>query len=309
MEQPREYGPEGLREEGGERQREPAPRNARQGEEEEDLSEAAAIVGLRQPGNPPNPRMALSNREINLALLIKEAIAESEDVDPVSDFMCAQLALIDGDDVDSAVERAHHLQCFREEYGVLDTAVDGRRHFEAYVTLMPGYHLCFSDEMNMGRNVMIYDNTKFCTSGINSEEKIRLMMLGTYYCAVNACPDFEAIRAGVILICECQGYDWKKHIDLKILKRMWSEIAGVYPASIQKLKYFNSGTMMNILAAMLRPFLPKDLQDKVEVGCQFNRRLDEVYLLPTPEEANLRLVNKVEAKLKRRYENEKKFRL
>jgi hypothetical protein len=95
----------------------------------------------------------------------------------------------------------------------------------------------------------------------------------------------------------------------KVVKRLWSEVVSVYPFYTRRLKYFNSGAAMNIMVAMLKPFLPKHLRSNVETGCVFEHRLDSVYLVPTLDEANQRLLHRVSETLQRRYNNECTFRL
>ncbi|CAB9503121.1 expressed unknown protein [Seminavis robusta] len=286
--------------------------------EEEDLFEmdpnevderAEDRGGIVRAGHHDNTeRMLLSDHERNQAIIIKEAIAAAPNVDPVSDFMCVQLALIDGDNIEAALERVHHLECFREEYGIHDTATDGRKCFADFIELFPTFHLCFT--FDSGNYVMIYDNTKFDANKVKTEENIRTWLGGTYYSCAIYCPDFEAIRSGAIIVSENKGYAWKRDMRLlEGLKRVWSEVGTVYPMSIQKVKHFNTGTAMNVVLSMVKPFLPKHLQKNIEVGCQFEQRLDSLYLVPTVEEANKRLLARVEETLQLRYDNERTFRL
>jgi hypothetical protein len=151
-------------------------------------------------------RMLLTQGERNLAINMKEAIAANPEVNPVSDFMCAQLALIDGDDTERAIERLHHLQCFREEYGILDTAEDGIKCFTEYMNLFPRLHLCFTFHSEGGNYVMIYDNSQFESSHVRSEEHLRSWLGGNYYTCAVFNPDFESIRTGSVLVAECRGY-------------------------------------------------------------------------------------------------------
>ena len=72
-----------------------------------------------------NVRMLISNDERRCALAIKAAILAEDGLEPLSDMMYAQLALVDRDNVQSAVERARHLQYFREEYDIKDTYEGG----------------------------------------------------------------------------------------------------------------------------------------------------------------------------------------
>ena len=99
-------------------------------------------------------RMELSDHERNLAINIKTAISSDPELDPVSDFMCAQLALVDGDNIESALARVHQLQCFREEYGIRDTVQDASKQIVDYIKLFPRLQLCFTF-YNEGGNYVI----------------------------------------------------------------------------------------------------------------------------------------------------------
>lgn len=82
-----------------------------------------------------------------------------------------------------------------------------------------------------------------------------------------------------------------------------------YPVEVKRLKYFHTGTAMNILVAMLKPMIAEPLRSNIETGCFFGQRLDKVYLVPTLEAAHQRLLKRVTATLQRRYDNEGTFRL
>ena len=157
--------------------------------------------------------------------------------------------------------------------------------------------------------VMFYDDTKFDCKRLKSQQATRTWMARTYYTCKAFCPDLKAVRNGAILVVECQGYDWKNQLDFKSLKRMWQEIATAYPIRFDKLKYFNASSTRNVVSAMLKPFLPEDLQTRVEFGCQFEQRLDSLYLVPTLQHANQRILDRIEATLKMRLAHERTFRL
>lgn len=253
-----------------------------------------------------NPRMELTEDERNLAINLREAMKEVPELDTVTDFMCAQLALICNDDTDGAIERALHLQHFRQEYAILDTPEHGRKCFRAYLTLFPRFHLSFTRYDDS--YVMVFDNTEFNGSLVKTEEHVRTWLGGSYYTCNCFCPDFESIRNGAMIVLECQGYAWKKSFDLKDIKRLWVELASVYPMTFNKMKYFNPTSAMNIVVSMLRPFLPAHLRSRLEF-VQLEQRLDTLYLQPTVQEANQRLLGRIEETLRMRYQNEQSFRL
>jgi hypothetical protein len=95
----------------------------------------------------------------------------------------------------------------------------------------------------------------------------------------------------------------------KEIKRLWTEVIAEYPIAIKRLKYFHSGTAMNIVVAMLKPMIAEPLRSNVETGCFFEKRLDKLYLVPTLEVANQRLLKRLSDTMQRRYANESTFRL
>jgi hypothetical protein len=96
---------------------------------------------------------------------------------------------------------------------------------------------------------------------------------------------------------------------LQEIKRVWIEVILEYPVNVTKVKYFHSGTAMNILVAMFKPLLPEPLRSNVETGCCCETHLDRLYLVPTVEAANQRILNRMVNTLERRYLNELTFQL
>ena len=158
------------------------------------------ILGHHDPG-----RMDISPLERRNALAIKEAAANDPDLDPISDFMCAQLALLEGDNIEAALERAHGLQMFRQEYDIQETLDDGVRCFTGLIDLFPRFHLCFTYSAEQGNYVFIYDMAQFDLRLLTNDKRIRYWLGGTYYCLTVISPDLEAVRRGAILMNECQG--------------------------------------------------------------------------------------------------------
>jgi hypothetical protein len=96
---------------------------------------------------------------------------------------------------------------------------------------------------------------------------------------------------------------------LKEIKRLWVEVLLQYPVDIKRLLYFHTGTAMNMLVAMMKPLIPEPLRSNIKTGCVFEQRLDRLYLVPTLEASNQRLLNRVAETLQRRFDNERNFRL
>jgi hypothetical protein len=106
------------------------------------------------------------------------------------------------------------------------------------------------------------------------------------------------------------SYVWNSDMKLlKEMKRLYTEVFAEYPFVIKSLKYFHTGTAMNVLIAMLKSVIAEPLKSNIETGCVFEDRLDKIYLVPTLEEANQRFMHRVTQTLQRRYDQERTFRL
>ena len=156
---------------------------------------------------------------------------------------------------------------------------------------------------------MIYDLSKSDLRLLKTNEQITAWLTGCYYSQVAMFPDLESIRRGTVLINEVDGYDWKVNINYKVLKRLWTEIVAAYPCKFAKFKFFNVSSTFLIVNSMFKQFLPEDARRVIELGCQYEDRLDTLYLVPTPEQARQRLLDRVNSCLIERYTNEAMFRL
>lgn len=179
-------------------------------EEEEDNQQQQYPQHIIPPlvvleSNDPR-RMLITPDERRRALAIKQAVQEHPDMQGVSDFMCAQCAIVDGDNLEASMERLYGLQCFKEEYHIDDTVQQGLDLFRKFTKLMPQYHLCFTYHSARGVYVLVYDNAGFYSSRVENDESIQLWLGSTYYHGAIITPDLEAARRGVIMIAECDGY-------------------------------------------------------------------------------------------------------
>lgn len=269
-----------------------------------------AAAAPRGPLDKDDPRrMDLSEEERNWALDIKKTIEGDPELDNLTDFKYAQLALMDKGNIEMAVERAHKLQLFREEYGVMDSQEDAGRHVRKEIELMPRCYMCYIFEA--GNYVMLANWSGFNAECLADPENMVTHMCANYYILTCYCPDFEAIRRGLVGLFECADCHQKpvRTIDMQLYRKFWSELAAVYPMRFKKMKHFHTGVFINLLYSMIKRFLTPEIRKVIEVGCDFDGRLDEVYLTPTVEEANARLLQQIDEALGKRYENERAFTL
>ena len=88
------------------------------------------------------------------------------------------------------------------------------------------------------------------------------------------------------------------------MQNLFSQLLSVYPFR-GECRTFHTGMGFNLMAAMLRKFLPESLKNMLLTGLTFPGRLDTFYLIPDVDTANQRIMAKLEETLRRRYENEK----
>lgn len=258
-----------------------------------------------------NPRMELSEEEVEWAIAIKNAILGLPDVDNLPDFMYGQLALIDKGDVDYAVQRAYGLQHLREEYDLQDTYEHACRTVKESIATFPGFYLDFSFVERDDCYAFVCDMKGFDIKRLmGNPNGDALYVGGEYYMLHSMCPDFASIRKGTVMLLECDGYDWKRNIDVRLFK-LCSEVMAAYPVGFNKMKHFNSGMFINMLLAVTKSLFPAQFRKGFEVGCKVGggQTLDQIFLCPDVETCNQKVLADLSATLKMRYTNIKNFSL
>ncbi|CAB9501402.1 expressed unknown protein [Seminavis robusta] len=253
-------------------------------------------------------RMQLTNEERQWALSIRAAIEANNEIDPVSDFKCVHLAIIFQGDVEAAVESALHLQCFRHEYDILDTLSESRRALAKLIKLFPKYYMSYSFNKEDGDYYLVYDITQFSIKKMTRTEMFTTFNAGSYYFLHATTVDFALMRKGSIFIAECEGYSWTQHVDKSIFQKVWFELVWAYPVR-HAVKAYNTGVMFNVFLSTLKKLLPAESVRKYETGYRFEGRLDSIYMVPTVEAANQKLLHNLDHILQRRYDLEKSFSL
>lgn len=276
--------------------------------EEEDEDEVELIMVLA-PLDPP--RMTLSGEECDWATDIKAAIAATPGLDEVSDFMCVQLALKAKGDVGSGVDCAIRLQAFREEYGIKDTVEDGRRRLCDLFQLLPRHVLDFGQRPD-GTYFFLVDLAQFDGAAkLTNEDKMKAYLGGCYYLYHACCPDIEAMRQGFIALIECQGMSFARKKDLKVVQKMVSELLCSYPIR-GKVKHFHTSSFFNVMSSMFQRIVGRDAGLQFQTCCVIDieaRPLGSMYLVPTVESANQRVLGRMHEVLQLRYREENAFSL
>ncbi|CAB9501973.1 expressed unknown protein [Seminavis robusta] len=271
---------------------------------------AIAAASSKGPTLTLDPSLfKLSKEERELALEIKESIESLPDLDILSDFMYANMALVGG--VEEAVEKAYLMQEVREEYKIQLTYEDGVRSIRDMIKLLPLTFMSYSFDLKQDRSVMVLDCTKFRQTIWRDPKNMEIILRGAFYVSYATFPSLGIVRAGKTDIFECEGFRLGiGMVDVKIGGQITCQTIGAFPANVTT-KFYNTSSMANVISAMTKKLIPKEIGSKWEFGCRLpgGGRLDKLYLQPTPEVATERVLSNFCKGLKIRMESEKIFQL
>jgi hypothetical protein len=260
--------------------------------------------------------MKLSDQELELAKEIKTAVKTRPEIEPLTDMMYGQFAIMALLELDGAIDMAslldqiHRLQCVREEHRIQGSYASGCHAMEKYITIneRPDFVLSFSYTATLGTHTLVLDFTKFDATILSDYDRNDTWMASVYYMFHAAYPNFDAMRNGLNVFVECQSYDWRSDgmFNLKAYK-VWSELASNYPCHIASFQHYHTGVLINLLLVEGRKLLPPRIHDKFEVNCRLDVRLDRALLVPSVEVAMRETLDLLKNNLRTRYKNESIF--
>ncbi|CAB9516621.1 expressed unknown protein [Seminavis robusta] len=251
------------------------------------------VLGIDDPR-----RMQLTREELEWARDVKELIEGYPELENLSDFMYAQLAIISRGDLEDAMRRAIGLQRFRQEYNIHDTQEAGIQCLQRMTQLFPRHLLSFSFSQIEGTYLLIHDLTKLDIDVLTTQAKVDSWMSASYYLHTVQCPDLATIRKGTIVLVECDGMSVSFKKDFRLYQDMFSQLVANYPF-VGQMRCFHTNTVFNLLASMFRKVLPSHLKNTLLTGMTFDGRLDTYYLVPDAETATNRVLLRFEETLMR----------
>lgn len=256
--------------------------------------------------------VCLTKMELERAEEIKRRVYAADNLRPVSDFECVQVALTNPRDapMDFLLERIRRLQLFKEEYRILDTVEHGMTTIAEFLNLMPGMLVTLDFDPKYFNFCVVFDYVKVLPSKLQTPKDWRVFYGGLYYILAAMHPFFSAIREGFVSVCECDGVSWANEDhsnEARIIEEFWNTILVNY----KEVLMFNSTMVMNIIFTCWRKiFDPKALSafriDAKLPGFE-GRRLTELFGNPTQEMAEARLLERLQSYLTVRYQNERQF--
>jgi hypothetical protein len=252
----------------------------------------------------------LSEDETEWALHVKGSICGDYNMDNMSDYWYAQLALAAKGGTKAAFAKAKHWQDFRDEYKLNGTYEEGVYCIRRLLKLFPEVFLWLGFNDAHGCYSLAYDMAEIdLTSLTQRPGGFDAFLTGIYYIFQAMNMDLEAVRKGNILMVDCGGFDWSLNLNPKADQRIWAEVMIMYPQFYKFIKYLNSGSHIASMHALKKRSLSMAIRESIELGCRYEGRLRDFYCIPTVEAAKERLQCALEASLKRRYDNEKSFKL
>ncbi|CAB9520451.1 expressed unknown protein [Seminavis robusta] len=262
---------------------------------------AADLCGQNDPA-----RMGLTQEEHQWAVAVKAAIEKIPDLDNLTDFMYAQIAIVSKGNVDDAVVRAFRLQEHKKDNLILDTLDDALRH------LPKDGFLSIDFNLQSGGYIVAFDIGNYSNGAIwsNPDETCYYNRRAFYATHMTLC-DLEALRVGGTILCECEGYQLVKGktLSLTAFQSIWKSVHA-YPRKIKQVKFFNAPPLFKMMVSMAKAVLPTEVTSKFQLNakCPLGR-LDRLYCMPTPEIARARLKERIKGLLVKRYANEANFSL
>ncbi|CAB9502836.1 unknown protein [Seminavis robusta] len=163
-----------------------------------------------------------------------------------------------------------------------------------------------------GRYTIVYDQAKFDIRCVENPEQFCTSIKSLFYINQIMRPDLQAHRQGLGYLVECGGYEWGQGmVDLQAYVRLMSELHIAFPLPVHSVKHFNTSMLFNVLLPIVKRAIPAEMQENFEIGCTFagGMRLDQFYMLPTPEAASERFRRQLKIAAKIRYDNERIFTL
>ena len=280
----------------------------------------------------PDVNMALFEHELRWAHKIKEAIAANDTLRPICDLEVAQFAICTVADpfginpaqttttsLKEVLERVYRLQCFRDYYK-LDhdqdhplTVEDRCQLLRAYVKQQQPGHLVTIDYLpSKGHYMIVWDRAAFHPARVAQEADWRIYQGATYTIFMVLNSNLRAVRSGVEVILECDGMSVHNY-DSAFEERRVNELFNYYPFINKEFHFLNTPTVAIFLYQVVKPFLNKDFQRTVKLDAKLEgfegHRIDTLYNVPTFENAQDRLLQRLEGYLRERLHHQRTYQL
>ncbi|CAB9505571.1 expressed unknown protein [Seminavis robusta] len=288
-------------------------------EESDYDDEEVDLIGnlLQDPLCHQHSTMMLTQEEQRWALQLKEAVVNRPDLDEENDMWLAQYAIVTEGDISNALKRIARIQAFQKQYGVNNSVEQGLEMLSKLFQLFPGGLLCLDVDPVKNEGLHVMNNGKHnYIAAMESEENWRSCMVGCYYYFLVCQPTLATIRNGHQTMGDFGSFDWD-NLKLEFCYQFNLEMGELYPITFTKFLAFNTGTLANMFWSLVKNVYSKALISKLQLGCrvplgeedEVPRSLSDIYLQPSLEETNKRMLVRARQLFTLRARNEANFRL
>lgn len=212
--------------------------------------------------------MDITEEERDWALAIKEALTkeDTELAEKISDLEYVEHAIIAKDKVAKALKRMKRLEVFRKEHGISSeaTAEDAVQIIQKFEASCPGM-LSSYGKLEGGEYLTTFNYENFLPANFTQPEDWKNCFAAFYYLFDAMQPDLEAVRAGIVIVCEAEGLGWK-NFSLEMEKHAAHLYQDAYPIRIQKMIMLHSPTVFKAMYALCKPFLSKKVKEAIDLS-------------------------------------------
>ncbi|CAB9514657.1 expressed unknown protein [Seminavis robusta] len=286
------------------------------------LAAAAAEDPARVARNDPAPvpshtstledsAMDLSPEELRWTEAVKHSALEDTSLKPLSDYEYAAAALVTQGHVETALCSLQGLQDFREEYNIHETVEEGMTLLRQLHIQQPWFVLDVSLELEESRHfVCVYDYAQLNPSAVKMPDQWRVFLGGLYYLYQMIQSDLQAVREGVVNIGECDGMSWS-NFSVDMVRTLWHHLMEFYPLKTKEVSWLHASVIGNLQHSLYKSIMG-DRAANIRIGVTFEGyegRLDNIFKVPTEEQALQRLMDRYQLYLTNRYHHQRCYRL
>lgn len=189
--------------------------------------------------------MTLTPQQRAWALDIKAAIEADPEIDNLNDFCYVQMAIACKGNVQEALDKAIDMQGFRQEYDIRDNLEDAKKTVWEYTNLFDdSVIISFTYSNHEQCYIATLDLAAMDHKSLQTDKAWRNNLAGVYYVKQAMVPDFFAMNQGIVIIHECEGFDFfGKFGGLKYMARYANELLGAQPVIHREVKWFHTGML------------------------------------------------------------------
>ena len=264
--------------------------------------------------------MTISPQERQWAMEIKQAVNESEDLKPLTDFDYVQYAMVTLGNTQEALFRIAGMQAFREEYGIDNSVEQAVDHLDRAMQMLPGFILHLDNCPHTNEAIMVWDASVCYPQRILSinpdhgpDHNWKTYVVAHYYMTLASQPTLFSVRDGLTLLIDCGQVGWE-NVSMDFQRRMNDELRGFYPLKWKRILAYNTAVIANVGWSLFKQFMSPHMRESLKLGCQVagsqsETRLCQLFLQPSLEGAKDNILGRFRTLLLLRHQKAMRFRL